>query len=72
MVVDISKERRCWFVTGAAGFIGSHLSDELLRHNYQVRALDSLLPQVHGPDAKRPDYLDPQVELLQESPGRSP
>ena len=51
-------------VTGGAGFIGSHLSDELLRAGYQVRVLDSLSPQVHGDDAKRPDYLDEDVELM--------
>jgi dTDP-L-rhamnose 4-epimerase len=51
-------------ITGGAGFIGSHLADELLRHGYRVRALDDLSPQVHGPGRKRPDYLDSQVELI--------
>ncbi len=51
-------------ITGGAGFIGSHLADELLRHGYKVRALDSLLPQVHGSPAARPDYLHPDVELV--------
>ncbi|WP_028989034.1 NAD-dependent epimerase/dehydratase family protein [Thermithiobacillus tepidarius DSM 3134] len=51
-------------ITGGAGFIGSHLADELLAHGYRVRALDNLAPQVHGPDAKRPDYLHPDVELM--------
>lgn len=51
-------------ITGGAGFIGSHLADELLRHGYRVRVLDSLLPQVHGPDAGRPEYLAPEVELV--------
>ncbi|HLP06594.1 MAG TPA: NAD-dependent epimerase/dehydratase family protein [Opitutaceae bacterium] len=50
-------------ITGGAGFIGSHLADELLRHGYAVRALDCLVPQVHGPHGKRPDYLHPDVEL---------
>src|SRR5690606_20182881 len=45
------------------GFIGSHVADELLRARYRVRALDSLSPQVHGSDAVRPTYLDPDVEL---------
>jgi dTDP-L-rhamnose 4-epimerase len=35
----------------------------LLEHGYQVRALDNLSEQVHGPGMKRPKYLDPQVEL---------
>jgi dTDP-L-rhamnose 4-epimerase len=50
-------------ITGGAGFIGSHLADELLAHGYNVRVLDSLAPQVHGPDAKRPEYLAEDVEL---------
>ncbi|HZH03760.1 MAG TPA: SDR family NAD(P)-dependent oxidoreductase, partial [Myxococcaceae bacterium] len=52
-------------ITGGAGFIGSHLADELLERGYRVRALDALLPQVHGPDAARPNYLNPEVELIQ-------
>jgi len=51
-------------VTGGAGFIGSHLADELLRHGYEVRALDNLAPQVHGLEGKRPEYLAPEVELI--------
>lgn len=51
-------------MTGGAGFIGSHLADELLMRGYRVRVLDALLPQVHGPERKRPDYLDPEVELI--------
>jgi dTDP-L-rhamnose 4-epimerase len=51
-------------ITGGAGFIGSHLANELLDRGYRVRALDNLSPQVHGPDRKRPEYLDPEVELL--------
>ena len=55
-------------ITGGAGFIGSHLADELLRAGHQVRALDNLLPQVHGAAAaaegRRPDYLDDEVDLV--------
>ncbi len=51
-------------ITGGAGFIGSHLADELLDKGYRVRVLDSLSSQVHGPDRKRPAYLSPEVELL--------
>jgi dTDP-L-rhamnose 4-epimerase len=50
-------------ITGGAGFIGSHLADELLAHGFAVRALDNLDPQVHGEGRRRPAYLDPGVEL---------
>ncbi len=51
-------------ITGGAGFIGSHVADELLRHGCRVRALDNLVAQVHGPAPKRPAYLSPEVELM--------
>lgn len=51
-------------ITGGAGFIGSHLADELLANGYEVRVLDSLSSQVHGPQQRRPDYLDSEVELM--------
>jgi dTDP-L-rhamnose 4-epimerase len=51
-------------ITGGAGFIGSHVADELLSHGYCVRALDNLSPQVHGDAGRRPDYLDSRVELI--------
>jgi dTDP-L-rhamnose 4-epimerase len=49
-------------ITGGAGFIGSHLADELLGAGYAVRALDVLVDQVHEGD--RPDYLSADVELI--------
>ena len=52
-------------ITGGAGFIGSHLADELLDHGYEVRALDNLSDQVHGPEASRPGYLNPDVKLIE-------
>ncbi|WP_299754154.1 NAD-dependent epimerase/dehydratase family protein [uncultured Pontibacter sp.] len=51
-------------ITGGAGFIGSHLADELLQQGYDVRALDNLSEQVHGKDCKRPEYLHGDVELM--------
>ena len=51
-------------ITGGAGFVGSHLADELLLHGYQVRALDNLSSQVHGSQNKRPEYLNAEVELI--------
>jgi dTDP-L-rhamnose 4-epimerase len=50
-------------ITGGAGFIGSHLADELLAHGWQLRALDNLTPQVHERGA-RPAYLDADVDLV--------
>jgi dTDP-L-rhamnose 4-epimerase len=49
-------------ITGGAGFIGSHLADELLRSGYDVRALDSLVEQVH--EHGKPSYLSPDLELV--------
>src|SRR5690606_36849056 len=51
-------------ITGGAGFIGSHVADELLAHGYRVRAIDVLHPQVHGEARERPSYLDRRVELM--------
>lgn len=50
-------------ITGGAGFIGSHLADELIDKGYTVRALDNLSEQVHGENPSRPEYLNPAVEL---------
>lgn len=46
-------------VTGGAGFIGSHVADQLAARGHRVRVLDLLLPAAHPryPDG-RPDYLD--------------
>ena len=51
-------------ITGGAGFIGSHLADQLLEEGHQVRALDVLAEQVHGPGAVRPTYLHRDVEFV--------
>jgi len=46
-------------VTGGAGFIGSHVVDELLAGGADVRIVDSLAAH-----AGVPDYLDPAAELM--------
>jgi dTDP-L-rhamnose 4-epimerase len=52
-------------ITGGAGFIGSHLSDELVSAGYRVRVLDGLIAQVHGAMQQRPAYLNPHITLIQ-------
>src|SRR4051812_38409029 len=37
----IRTEPRCWLVTGAAGFIGSHLAEQLLKLDQKVVGLDN-------------------------------
>jgi dTDP-L-rhamnose 4-epimerase len=51
-------------ITGGAGFIGSHLTDELLKRGHSVRILDNLSEQVHGPDRQPPVWLSPEAELV--------
>ncbi len=49
-----------YLVTGGAGFIGSHLSEELVRRGHRVRVADSLVT------GKRSNLAHlPSVELLE-------
>lgn len=45
-------------VTGGAGFIGSKLCRKLAGAGAQTRVLDTLSPQVHGPDAVMPAWIN--------------
>ena len=54
---------RTILITGGAGFIGAHLTRQLLDSGDRVRVLDSLHPQVH-PDRSRPGYLAGDAELV--------
>jgi dTDP-L-rhamnose 4-epimerase len=51
-------------VTGGVGFIGSHLTNELLTRGYHVRVLDNLNPQIHGVDHQLPSYFPDDVEFV--------
>jgi dTDP-L-rhamnose 4-epimerase len=48
-------------ITGAAGFIGSHVADAALAAGHDVRGLDSLAPAVHD---GRPGYWPAAAELV--------
>ncbi|MDQ3632576.1 MAG: NAD-dependent epimerase/dehydratase family protein [Actinomycetota bacterium] len=49
-------------VTGGAGFIGSHVADQLLAEGHEVRILDNLHPAAHaGP----PEFLPAAAEWIE-------
>ncbi len=51
-------------ITGGAGFIGSHLCDELLSKGHDVRVLDNMQEQVHGSNIVRPSYIHKDVRVF--------
>ncbi len=50
-------------VTGGAGFIGSHIVDELVKREHSVTIIDNLEPQVH-PKGSIPSYLNPEANFI--------
>ncbi len=57
-------EKHNILVTGGAGFIGSHLVDELINLGHSVTIIDNLDPQVH-PGRQRPKYLNVAADFIQ-------
>ncbi len=51
-------------ITGGAGFIGSHLVDELVHLNHDVTVLDNLEPQVHHNSDQIPSYLNKKIKFI--------
>jgi dTDP-L-rhamnose 4-epimerase len=51
-------------ITGGAGFIGSHVTDELLAAGYEVRVFDNGAAQVHGQRVGPPSYLSPEADYI--------
>ena len=72
-MANASAREPAILVTGGAGFIGTALSEDLLRLGPRVIAIDDLIEQVH-PGRTRPEGLPEAVELVQADvarPGQS-
>ncbi len=58
----MAKSEKRALVTGAAGLIGSHVTDLLVRKGWKVRALDNLEPQTHR--RGKPVWVNPNAEFI--------
>lgn len=71
----LRAEPRCWLVTGAAGFIGSHLIEHLLRLKQRVVGLDNfatgfqanldLVQSAVGADWKNFSFIEGDIEVAE-------
>ena len=52
-------------ITGGAGFIGTHLTRQLLAHGHAVTILDNFLPQVHQDERSLSADVAPHVRLVE-------
>lgn len=59
----MNSHRKRALVTGAAGLIGSHVSDLLQREGWRVRVLDNLEPQTHRHG--KPAWIGNDVEFIE-------
>ncbi|MBD3353461.1 MAG: NAD-dependent epimerase/dehydratase family protein [Candidatus Lokiarchaeota archaeon] len=51
-------------VTGGAGFIGSHLVDQLIQRGHDVTIFDALVPENFGKNRKKPAYIPEGVQFI--------
>ena len=58
----MANHNRRALVTGAAGLIGSHIADLLVRNGWRVRILDNIEPNTHR--RGRPDWINPNAEFV--------
>ena len=58
-----SDKKQRVLVTGGAGFIGSHLVDQLISLGHSVTIIDNLDPQIH-PDSRKPTYLNADAAFI--------
>ncbi|MCD4750713.1 MAG: NAD-dependent epimerase/dehydratase family protein [Thermoanaerobaculales bacterium] len=56
----MNRHRRV-LVTGGAGFIGSHLSDAILKHGFEVTILDNLHTGIRGQVPAGADFIEGDV-----------